>query len=601
MLRRFFEPNALLDRNDRAHSVLIAALILGSAVLEIATVGLIFPLIQIIVNPQMLFRSRWLAAAFSFSHLHEPRYFPAVFATFLVAFVGLKSIYNSLLTMYQGWFYQHVSAKVGERLVTNYLYSNWSYFLNRNSAEMINVADFMSGWPLTNTLSSYHLIITEGLVTFGILCVLLAISPISTLLLVSIFGTLLIISHNAVRRRLIALSERNASFGTERVQILQESIASAKEIKVLGRESIFIERYAAIRDQNASVLADIVLWQSIPRFVIEPLIMIATTAIIISVLLVPNNNEVGMTTAILGLFAAAGTRITPSLTRVLGASNFIRLYSDSLRRIEADLKKEPERTAATAGPLVPILQREIRFAIVDFQYPLSTNQILKAFSLVVKKGESVALIGATGAGKTTVADLVLGLLQPVSGSIQIDGVDISGDWRGWQKQIGYVPQHISLIDASLSENIALGLKPGAIDAGRIRKIISLVHLDNLLERMPDDLDSKIGERGVKLSGGERQRIGIARALYDGRTVLVMDEATSALDNDTENAIAHSIEQLHGEYTLLVIAHRVRTIRRCDKVVLLACGKIIDQGTFTELADRCKEFRKLLQIGTDLIV
>jgi ATP-binding cassette subfamily C protein len=250
------------------------------------------------------------------------------------------------------------------------------------------------------------------------------------------------------------------------------------------------------------------------------------------------------------------------------------------------------------GSPVPTLQREIRFQDVDFQYPSGTAPVLEKFSLVISKGETIGLVGATGAGKTTIVDLVLGLLHPVGGTIQIDGIDTSGDWRGWQRQIGYVPQHISLIDASLGENIALGVEPDGIDAERIRRIVSLVRLDHLLARMPEGLDSEIGERGVRLSGGERQRIGIARALYDGRTVLIMDEATSALDNETESAIADAIEQLQGGYTLLIIAHRIRTIRRCDRVVLLKDGKVIDQGNFSVLRERCQEFRQILQLETE---
>lgn len=597
MLKRLFETGTLLDRSDRAHSFAISALILGSAVLEIATVGLIFPLIQVIVDPQILFRSRWLMVAYRFSHLHEPHYFPAVFAGLLLVFVILKSIYNTAMTIYQGWLYQRVSAKLGRHLVARYLYSNWSHFLHRNSADMINVADDMTGWPLTNTLNSYHIIVTESLIIFGILSVLLVISPLSTLLLVGFFGSVLAICHNAVRRRLIKLGERNASYATKRVQVLQQSIASVKEIKVLGREATFVGQYAAIRDQNAPVIAEIMMWQSIPRFMVEPMIMAATTVIVIAVLFVPNNG-VGVTTALLGLFAAAGTRITPSLTRILGASNFIRANSDALWRIRLDLTGGADMEPVAKGSPVPTLQREIRFQDVDFQYPSGTAPVLEKFSLVISKGETIGLVGATGAGKTTIVDLVLGLLHPVGGTIQIDGIDTSGDWRGWQRQIGYVPQHISLIDASLGENIALGVEPDGIDAERIRRIVSLVRLDHLLARMPEGLDSEIGERGVRLSGGERQRIGIARALYDGRTVLIMDEATSALDNETESAIADAIEQLQGGYTLLIIAHRIRTIRRCDRVVLLKDGKVIDQGNFSVLRERCQEFRQILQLETE---
>jgi ABC-type multidrug transport system fused ATPase/permease subunit len=458
---------------------------------------------------------------------------------------------------------------------------------------MINVADIMSGWPLTNALRGYPIIATESLLTLGILCVLMYIAPYPALFSIVILGSILFLSHSAIRRHLVLLSRESAKSGGERLQFLQQSLGSVKEIKVLGREAPFVQEYADARNMDAATLTRLMVWQSIPRFLVEPLALAALTVAIIAVSYGPATNAAS-TTAVLGLFAVAGIRLTPSLTRILVASNSIRASSVPLERISQDLSNLAREEIGRAGPLVPVLRREIRGCKLDYRYPTGTKPVLHDLSFLIARGEAVGLMGSSGAGKTTLADVVIGLLQPDSGCILVDGIDIVGDRRGWQRQIGYIPQTVSLIDASLKENIALGVKSDQIDMARMKHVVTVAQLDVLIENAPQGLNTKIGERGARLSGGERQRIGIARALYDGRTVLVMDEATSALDSETENEIGEAIARLHGEFTILVIAHRVNTMRRCDRIMVLKDGNIIDQGTPDEIENRHMDFHSLIQ-------
>jgi ABC-type multidrug transport system fused ATPase/permease subunit len=575
MLNNLLRTAALLDRKERVEALAVIALMLGSVLLETAGVALIFPLVRMLIDPDSVFRFPTLTYAYRFLGFHAPRHFLGAAALGFLGVIIFKSAYTALLTGYQERLCHRISARVGTRLMAGYLRNPWSVLSRRNSADMINVADVMSGWPLTNALRGYPVIATEGLLSAALLTILLWVAPLPALLCIAIFGVALFVCHSTVRRRLMALSEANACLGSARIQLLQESLASIKEIKILGHEAQFIEQYAHARQRDASNLTRLLAWQSIPRALVEPMAVAAMTAAILAISM-NSTSDPAATAAVLGLFAVASIRLTPSLTRMLVAANSIRASSAPVERISADLVQPIEAEIIGTAACVPQLVTEIRANNLTFHYPGGAEPLLQHLSFSIAKGETVGLTGPSGSGKSTLADLLTGLLRPNSGSIRIDGTDIAGDIKGWQRQIGYIPQTVSLIDATLPENIALGVKADEIDAARIREVIVLAQLDGVMQKLP--LGAKLGERGVRLSGGERQRIGIARALYHGRSVLVMDEATSALDGETENEIGMALAGLHGKYTILIIAHRLSTMRRCDRIMVLADGHITSRAS-----------------------
>jgi ATP-binding cassette subfamily C protein len=588
-MNTLLQTAALLDPTERPRVVAIILLMLGSVVLETVGVALIFPLVTILLEPGSVFRFPALVHAYRFLGFHEPRHFLAVCALGFLGVIIFKSAYNAVLTGYQERLCHQISARVGTRLLARYLCDPWSVQARRNSADMINVAEVMSGWPLTNALRGYPVIATEGLISVALLAILLWIAPQHALLCIVIFGAALYVSHGIVRRRLVALSDENARLGSAGIKLLQESLASIKEIKILGCESRFIDEYAHARQRHASNLAKLLLWQNVPRALVEPMAVAAMTAAILGIS-THSGSDPTATAAVLGLFAVAGVRLTPSLTRMLVAANSIRASSAPVERIHADLG-EPSRVAVrTATARTPQLSTSIRADDITFQYPGAAEPVLHHLSLSIAKGETVGLTGPSGSGKSTLADLLTGLWNPNAGSIRVDGTDIAGDVKGWQRQIGYIPQTVSLIDATLQENIALGVKAGEIDAARMRDAVALARLEGVMSKMP--LESRLGERGVRLSGGERQRIGIARALYQGRSVLVMDEATSALDDETENDIGMALARLHGKYTILIIAHRPSTMRRCDRIMILGEGRITAQGPPPEMESRIREWEDI---------
>jgi len=574
MFKNLADTAALLDRNERYQVVGIVIFMLGSVLLETIGVALIFPLVRILIDPDSIFRFRLLNSVYRLFDVHGPRHFLAACSVGFLALIVFKSAYNALLTGYQERLCHRISSRVGTRLMTRYLSDPWSVLLQRNSADMINVADVMSGWPLTNALRGYPVIATEGLLSVAILGVMFFVAPYPALFSIVIFGLALFVSHSTVRRQLMSLSDESAALGSARIRLLQESLASVKELKILGREARFIGEYAEARKRDASNLTRLMTWQSIPRALVEPMAVGAMTVAVLAVSM-KSANDVPATAAVLGLFAVAGVRLTPSLTRMLVAANSIRASSGPLERIKMDLIHPLIGDTGSTETRVPQLRREIRAENISYRYQDGAEPVLHYLSFSIAKGETVGLMGPSGSGKSTLADIITGLLTPTGGSILIDGTDISGDVKGWQKQIGYIPQNVSVIDATLPENIALGVTPGEIDMDRVHDAIALARLEGLSRTL--SLDARLGERGIRLSGGERQRIGIARAIYHGRSVLVMDEATSALDSETENEIGEALSRIRGNHTILIIAHRVSTMRRCDNIMLLHEGRIIDRG------------------------
>jgi len=591
-LSSFRNAIQILDRSARITLLIVGVLLIGGTALEILTVGLIFPLVKSISGGDALPNNGMFSQVVFLLAGRNTGFVPAAFAVLYFAVVLIKNIYNFGVSAYQERLFYRVSTETSTRLLRSYLDSPWSMYLQRNSADMTNVADSAAGAQLTNVLRSYLTIGTELLVVAGLLAILLAATPWPTLTAALVFGGGLLLAHRTVAARIETLGRECTQLAIERLRLFQQAMVSAKEIKVLGRVPWLVAQYGDLRRRENLALRRVIVLQSLPRYFVEPALVGIMTAGIVVVTLASGNSK--DTLAVLGLFAVAGLRLLPSLTRILAAAAATMAGADPVARIGRDLALVTDCTGD--GSIIGPLQHQIAVENLRFRYPGAEREVLRGLSLTLPKGSSTGLVGSSGAGKTTLADLLLALLEPSGGRVAVDGVDVREDKIGWWRQIGYVPQTISLVDASLRENVALGIEPGLIDDARIWRVLALVQLDDLANGLAKKLDTRIGERGVRLSGGERQRIGMARALYDGRTVLVLDEATSALDALTESEIGEAIHRLHGQCTILVIAHRLSTIRNCDAVVMLADGEILDRGPFEALAARCVPFKRLVDLG-----
>jgi len=372
------------------------------------------------------------------------------------------------------------------------------------------------------------------------------------------------------------------------MQSLQQSLGGVKEVKILGREdfftSIFARNWRAI--MNVQVRRGSL--EVAPRLVVETLFVCGVMGVIISLY----GGGVGSVVPLLGLFAYAGLRILPSLHWIVYYQNNLRFGAAALDEIQRDWRNlaEAEDSARTAEPLP--LRNQIALHAVSYRYEGADRDALTCVDLAIKRGESVGIVGATGAGKSTLIDLILGLLEPTAGSVRVDGTDIRERLSSWQRQIGYVPQSIYLMDDSIRRNIAFGIDDAAIDDERVVTALRMAQIEAFVQGLPHGLDTVVGERGIRLSGGQRQRVAVARALYHDPEVLVFDEATAALDSQTESELARAIQSLQRKKTLIIIAHRLDTVRHCDRLVFLIGGRVVDAAPFDALQARNPAFRKL---------
>jgi ATP-binding cassette subfamily C protein len=425
----------------------------------------------------------------------------------------------------------------------------------------------------------------------------MATVPTITLLALAVLLLVLVLLLKLSRRVFIRLGSREQELKREILKSLQQSLGGVKEVKVLGRERFFFDDFTSRHGALTRLRSHHSTLSAAPRLIIET-IFIAGMLFVISSLVMSSEVEAGLMPQ-LGLFAYAGVRLIPSASRALADLNNIRFGSSVTRRLYNDyiqctsfLEPSPANHAKNE---ITFTDR-VEITHLTYTYEESPRPVLTDISLTIRRGETIGIVGPTGAGKSTLIDLLLGLLSPSAGGIFSDGKNITLSPRSWRTKIGYVPQNIFLIDDTIRRNIALGVNDKEISEQKLRNAIRLAQLEDYVHSLPLGLHTIVGERGVRLSGGQRQRIAIARALYHEPELLMFDEATSALDNQTEREVIQAIETLRGKKTLVIVAHRLSTVRSCDFLVFLKEGKIAACGTFDKLLAHNEDFRCMAAVA-----
>jgi len=591
-LRGAFGGFAVLDERQRLAFVWSTLLVLGATLLDVAAIAFSFVIIRTLVDPAHASRLPGIATLYRDGFLGPLRWLPVSVSLLYFVFIVAKNVYGVAMTWYQERLFARMAASVGEALLAAYLYAPWNVMTSRKTAEMINVADAAGGAALTSVFRAYLTLASELSVLLAVLILLLWLAPVPTLISILLLGSFFGVIQRRIRMRVEELGRICTSLANERLQFFQQCLESGREIRISGRIAWFVSRLGELRMREARALQSIMSLQSVPRYLSEPVLFGAMTIVVISITLTSADASVALPT--LGIFAVAGLRLMPSVTRSLTAGATLLGFAHPVSILRRDLALPVEQAQPKAEPVRGAVQREIAVDAISYRYPGRSEMALNGVSFTLAKGEAVAIVGGSGAGKSTLADIFVGLRRPDSGEIRADGDDVTAHLAAWRERVAYVPQIVSLFDAGLRENIAFG--EDLIDDLRVRQVLSLVQLDGLLAKLGGSLTSRIGERGTSVSVGERQRIGIARALYDNREILVMDEATAALDSDTEDLLGKAIDALLGQCTVLVIAHRVATIRRCHRVLLLDGGRVADSGTYEELLGRSAIFARLIRQG-----
>jgi ABC-type multidrug transport system fused ATPase/permease subunit len=491
----------------------------------------------------------------------------------LVGVYAVKTFFLAFLAWRQAHFVFRLQSNFSQRLFAGYLCQPYTFHLQRNSAQLIRNTINQVG-EITTVIQQGLMLITEILVLSGISALLLTVEPLGALLVGSMLGLAGWGFNRLTRGHILRWGVARQHHEGLRIQHLQQGLGGAKDIKLLGRESDFLAQYQLHNTSSSRIAQRQTTLGALPRLWLELLAVSGLAVLVVAMIWKGKPMDTLLPT--LGLFAAAAFRIMPSINRVLTAVQSMRYYLPVIDTLHSEFCLLNATSIQQRGQHLPF-KNALVLDQVSFKYPAAENPALRGISLSIPRGASIGFIGGSGAGKSTLVDTILGLLTPDSGTIKINGINIQTNLRGWQDQIGYVPQSIYLTDDTLRRNVACGLPPDQIDETAVWRAIKAAQLEQFVNELPQGLETQVGERGVRLSGGQRQRIGIARALYHDPAVLVLDEATSSLDTVTEHDVMEAVRALQGEKTLIIVAHRLSTVEHCDHLYRLEQGTVVEDG------------------------
>ena len=570
----------LLRKSERKGLFVIFLLTLVGTCLEMLSLGLVVPLVSILIKPDYV---NGIPLVHNFFGELSSSQVAIGAMSILVAVYIFKTIFLIWKTWVQRGYSNSISMRVAKDLFENYMNQPYAFHLERNSAIMIrnaqNTVAVMGG-----VVDPMLFVASEFLVTGGLFVLMLVIEPVASITAVVVFGSFAWLFRRFTKRRISRWGEAQNFHNGKLIQHLQQGFGGVKDVKILGREAYFIEEYSKDLQGNAYLQRRFTVAQTLPRFGME-LLTIVCLGVLITIMAL-SGRELTNILPVLGLFGAAAFRLLPTMNQVISNFMSIGLYRPILVNLYDDLCRDfPMQFQTTEENR---LSENLSVERLKFKYANVETFALEDVSIVIRRGEAVGLIGSSGSGKSTLVDILLGLLEPTAGSVCIDGRDIRDNLRGWQDQIGYVPQSIFLTDDTLRRNVAFGLPNDQIDDSAMKLAIRSAQLEDLVASLPEGIETVVGERGVRLSGGQRQRIGIARALYNNPDVLVLDEATSSLDTETEHGVMQAVQALQGEKTVIIVAHRLSTVEYCDRLYRLENARIVDEGTFSEVTSRAKD-------------
>ena len=592
MIGRVLNLLRVLGRS-RLNAAVFAASFLVIAALELAGIGSVPLFVSMLAAPD-LFRERfpWAANLMAGGAPGTPS-LVAVGGTVLVIFFFVKNAALVGIAIAQSRALARLQSDLSTHMLSAYLARPFTYHLGKNSAELVRNTTGMAFNVVSGVVTSLCTIGTESLVATLIVIALLATYPVPALLSAVLIGGFIAVSYRFFKESLSRQGARANDEATEMIKWVNQSLGGIKEVKILGREGFFVEQYSHHVNQYSRANLYGQMLAQMPRYVIEFVVVAAMVAV--SVALVGQGRSAADLLSALALFGAASIRLMPSANRIWNALATLRAQLPALEIIERDVGAESVAAPAALTAARPMIQGMV-LERVSYTYPGASTPALAEVGLSIPAGVVAAVIGRSGAGKSTLVDIVLGLHTPDSGVVRVDGRDIAGDLPSWRAGIGYVPQSIFLSDDSVARNVAFGLHDADIDESRVWRALSSAQLDEFIRALPAGLGTVIGERGARLSGGQKQRIGIARALYRDPSLLVLDEATSSLDTETEREFARVLAALKGKTTVLVIAHRLETIRMCERLFLLDSGRLVASGSYAELQRDSAAFRRMLGFG-----
>lgn len=558
----WFKFNYIFDRKEKFKLVLLLFAIAFTTILELVGVVAVMPFINVIMDPAIIERTFYLEWLYSLFKFEDINMFIALLGMFLIFIYIVKNLCVSLMYYFQYAFTFETQKKLSQRMLRCYMNQSYLFHLKNNSADLIRNINTDVTMMFQAIISILGLL--AEVAVCGILGIYLLIQDKSIAIgMVVIFGLFILLFAKRFKKYLTKIGNEDRYYSAGIMKWLHQSFGGMKETKILGREDFFCNQFEYNYYNWAEREKVFRLLQVVPRPVMETVCVTALLGIIVLKLLHGTNSAYFISTV--SVFAVAAFRLLPSLNRITSNYSVITFNMPAFDAVYHDLKEieqliaENEKVKKTEKEIAFV--KEIEVDEVIFGYPDKEENVLENINIKIKKNQSVAFIGPSGAGKTTLVDIILGILKPLNGKVLVDGCDIEESPNSWKKKLGYIPQSIYLMDDTIKNNILYGQE--VADEERLQKAVEESQLKEFVDSLENGLDTIIGENGVCLSGGQRQRIGIARALYTNPDVLVLDEATSALDNETEEAVMEAINHLSGSKTLIIIAHRLSTTEKCD--------------------------------------
>ncbi len=571
--------NYVLDRRQKINLCILLVIIFIGAFVELLGVSAIMPLINVAMNPETIDEKWYFVLIRKYTGITDANQMILFLAVLLIVIYILKNVYVMVMYSLQYRFVFNNQQRLSVRMMKSYMQQDYLFHVSKNVAEFQrNITSDVNGF-FTIVLNVLQFL-AEFSVSAALVIFLFVQDWVSTMAVAVLLFLFMGIFTIFFRKVLVKIGEQSRQANVLVTKWLFQAFSGIKEVKVANKESFFISNYNRHYKDCVRVQRQQSILTYLPKPVMETVCICSLMLAMIIKIAVVKSDIVSFVTT-LSVFAVAAFRMLPSFNKITGYISGMMFNKPAIDSVYRDLKEieqlMEQKTAEHEDTIKVMLHSSIRLNNVSFRYPESDKWILKNASLEITKNTSVALIGASGAGKTTAADLMLGILQPQEGTVTIDGTDLRKCMKSWHEDIGYIPQVIYLMDDNIRANVAFGIPDAEIDDDAVQKALREAQLDQFVNSLPNGLDTLIGDRGVKLSGGQRQRIGIARALYRNPNVLVLDEATSALDSDTEKEVMEAIDGLHGTRTLIVIAHRLSTIKKCDKIFEVGGGGFIERS------------------------
>ena len=583
---------SFLNKREKRLLVFVFFCMVAVGLLQVIGVGSISPFMSVVSDPEVIKTNHYLNWVYHALKFESTKSFIISLGIAVVVFMAVSNLSRAGMSFVIKYYSGHRLHSISMRLLEKYLYQPYVFFLNINSSDLSKnilseVATFVNG-----VLVILLELMTNIVISLSIIILLVIINPMVALVVSVILGLAYFLIFSAVRSFLNKKGKERAIVNSLKYKYISEAFGGIKDVKLLGRESIFLEMFSrpSIKYAMNNAVSDVV--GDVPKYILETIAFAGIIGIIL--FRFKSGDDVKNYLPTLTLYTLGGYRLLPALQKIFKSITKIKynlpiveiLYNDYTRLFNHEKRNDYK----ASSPLC--FKREIRLKNLSFRYPNTQETVIKNQNLEIRANTSVGFVGPTGCGKTTIIDIVLGLLKAQEGSLLVDDVEIDdSNRRKWQANLGYVPQTIYLIDDTIKRNIAFGVPDDEIDIKAVKRAAAIANLDDFIENeLEEGFNSMVGERGIRLSGGQRQRIGIARAVYHNPSVLIMDEATSALDGLTENAIMDAINNLSHKKTIIMIAHRLTTVKACDEIFIMEKGEIIDRGTYDDLLIRNESFR-----------